>query len=398
MAAAFRKKNNWIRTGIQILFFAFVFFIVTFGPAWFSENGKTGDLHSICPFGAVETAGRLIFQGLFIPKTSMVNIITFSSLLLVTVLFGGVFCGWLCPLGSFQEWIGKLGKKVLGKKFDRLVPRWLDRFSRFLRYGVLALIIITTTQFVTLTFSAYDPFYALFHTITGSALPSAVAILGVTAIASFFVSRPWCRWFCPLGAVIGLVQKLSPWKIRTNQGCNECGICSAKCPVNIKIQGQKTITDSRCIKCGECVTACKKNGIALSLPKGKLAITRIPLIGVFTLAVFAMPIVASQGVKIAELAELQQQTESGIPLISVEEISASMTLADLGNNFHAAPEQIAVLLALPADIDPETKLRNLEDINEECTLRFIKDTMTRFQPGAGDTGTKNALDSQNSRE
>ncbi|RPJ08552.1 MAG: 4Fe-4S binding protein, partial [Spirochaetaceae bacterium] len=270
-----KGRFSKIRFTVQILFFLFVAGLAVWGqiaPAVHEqETGQSGsgDLHSICPFGAVETAGRLLTQGLFVPKTSPQNMVVFGALAFLTILFGAVFCGWLCPLGSIQEWVGKLGKKIFGRKYNHFVLPKIDRIFGYLRYGVLALVIFKTTELVTLTFTALDPFYALFNFFTGSALPSALVVLGVVLAASLFVERPWCRWFCPLGALTGLIQKLSPWKIRTRAGCTECGRCTYSCPVNIDVCAKPAVTDAHCIRCMECLDTCNKDALGFSLPGGK---------------------------------------------------------------------------------------------------------------------------------
>jgi len=75
-------------------------------PEWFPTC-----LHGMCPFGGVVTLGRLFTQGLYIPKTGLANLVALSASLFGTVLFGACFCGWLCPLGSLQDWVGGFSRK-----------------------------------------------------------------------------------------------------------------------------------------------------------------------------------------------------------------------------------------------------------------------------------------------
>ena len=60
---------------------------------------------------------------------------------MLTLLAGPAFCGWVCPLGSIQEWISKLGRKLLGKRHNKLIAYGVDRWLRYLRYVVLGWVI-----------------------------------------------------------------------------------------------------------------------------------------------------------------------------------------------------------------------------------------------------------------
>jgi polyferredoxin len=76
---------------------------------------------------------------------------------ILALLFGPVFCGWVCPLGTIQEWVGKIGKRLWGRKYNHLIPYTVDRVLRYARYLVLAWVIYMTATSATLFFSDYDP-------------------------------------------------------------------------------------------------------------------------------------------------------------------------------------------------------------------------------------------------
>ena len=139
------KKHSWVRKVIQIGFFSFVFLLTAAHvlPEWgIKLPFSVASIHALCPFGAVETIGRLITQGKFIPKTNESNLWMFLATAGTTVIFGALFCGWLCPLGSIQDWVGKIGKKIFKKRYNNFVPNKLDRILGYLRYVVLILIIV----------------------------------------------------------------------------------------------------------------------------------------------------------------------------------------------------------------------------------------------------------------
>jgi polyferredoxin len=294
-----------------------------------------------------------------------------------TLLIGAAFCGWLCPLGSVQDWIGRLGKKILGKRFNR-VPYILDQILGYLRYVVLALVVIGTTRMINLVFASVDPYYALFHFWTGEALPSAIAVLAVVLVSSLFVERPWCRWLCPFGALQGILQLVSPWKIRRNpEICINCNKCARACPMRIKVSEKMTVLDTRCNRCGECLAACPvEGGLEHSLPgRVRIPLKNRLLPAFLVLTFFAAPIVISQQVGLFETSAKVQVVEG---TLKAEEIKSSMTLEELAAGFNASLDALIEFLTLPEGVPASTKLRDLEDIDESLTTKAVRSKMSSF--------------------
>lgn len=157
---------------------------------------------------------------------------------LLAVLFGPVFCGWVCPLGSIQEWFGGLGRKLVGKKrYNRFIPAKYDRWLRYLRYAVLAWVLYMTAVTGKLIFAEYDPYFALFNFWTSEVAMLGLAVLGITLLGSLFVERPWCKYACPYGAVLGLSNLFRVFKIRRVAAtCKLDGACDIYCPMNIPVR------------------------------------------------------------------------------------------------------------------------------------------------------------------
>ncbi|MBN2853443.1 MAG: 4Fe-4S binding protein [Clostridia bacterium] len=268
-------KKFKIRHVIQAIFFIVItLFAVNHS---LSEAGKAFlpeiSLHAICPFGGVETFYTLVTLGILVKKVKTASIVLMVLVFILTLFLGPVFCGWICPLGSLQEWIGKLGKKLFKKRYNHMMPVKLDKYLRFLRYFVLIAVIYVTARSLTLIFADYDPYYALFNFWTGEVAITAIIILVVTILLSLIMERPWCKYLCPYGALLGIFNLFSIFKIHRNEtSCISCKKCTKVCPMNITVDNKKKVTDHQCIRCLECTSeyACPVDDtLDLKLPGGK---------------------------------------------------------------------------------------------------------------------------------
>ena len=173
----------------------------------------------------------------------------------LAVVFGPVFCGWVCPMGSIPEWVGKLGRRLFKRRYNHFIPEQIDKPLRYLRYVMLAWVIYMTAATGKLVFSDIDPYFALFNFWTSEVAVGGLLVLGATLLASLWVERPWCKYACPYGAVLGLTNLIRPLSIRrVDSSCKSCAICSRECPMNISVQALDVVRDHQCISCMECTS------------------------------------------------------------------------------------------------------------------------------------------------
>lgn len=177
---------------------------------------------------------------------------------------GALFCGWFCPFGAWQELLGRIGKKILKKRYNKLSGTRVDRYLGYVRYLFLGTMVLGIALFGLRSFDLVNPSFALFHFLTAAVPISALALLAVISAASLFVERPWCRWVCPYGGLQGVFTKVSPVTIiRNEKKCISCGKCNTVCPFGINIVETSFIADSRCNRCFLCVSACPVEGALL---------------------------------------------------------------------------------------------------------------------------------------
>lgn len=271
------NKKFKIRNLVQLFFFVIIAFIPINHAL--VENGagigflSSASLHALCPFGGVVTIYQYFTSGNFIQKIHESSFILMIIAFILAVAFGPLFCGWICPFGTFQEWIGKIGKKLFKKKYNHFIPYKFDKYLRFLRYGVLLWVVYMTAVSTKLVFSGFDPYYALFNFWTSEVAITGLIILLLVIVGSLFVERPWCKYACPYGAVLGITNLFRIFKIRRNKStCISCKACDRVCPMNIKVSENEIVLDHQCITCMQCTSeyACPvKNTVDLSIRGGK---------------------------------------------------------------------------------------------------------------------------------
>lgn len=261
-----RVKRVKVRLVIQIVFFALIAFGVL--NHYLLEKGinvpllSSASLHGLCPFGGVVSIYEIVTKGVFIKKVHESSMVILLVVLVLSILLGRAFCGWVCPLGSFQEWMGKIGRKLFGKKYNNFISPSFDKYIRLIPYVVLVWVLYVTALTGKIVFDAVDPYYALFNLWTGEVGITAMIIFALTITASLFVERPWCKYVCPLGAVLGVTNKFRVFKIKRNDSsCIQCGICNRSCPMNINVNEVKEVKSVQCISCLECTSelSCPKN-------------------------------------------------------------------------------------------------------------------------------------------
>jgi polyferredoxin len=190
----------------------------------------------------------------------------FLAALLMSALVARSFCSHLCPIGALSEWLGNLGRKLLGQTWN--LPRLVDIPLRGLKWLVLGFFLWATwfsmslPQVRAFLDSPYNRVVDV-KMLLFFAEPSrlTLAVLGVLVVASILVRDFWCRYLCPYGALVGLLGTLAFWKItRDPQRCTSCGLCAKVCPARLPVHRLKRVTSVECTACQDCVAACPVKG------------------------------------------------------------------------------------------------------------------------------------------
>lgn len=248
-----------LRRGVQLFFLALILLIslnhLAVEQGWEIPLIGSASLHAICPFGGVVSMYQLFATGELVRKIHESAVVLMGGVFLLALLFGPVFCGWICPFGTVQELVGRVGKKLFGRKYNRLIPKRIDSLARYLRYLVLAWVIYMTAATGTLVFAEYDPYFTLFNLWSDEVVLSGIVILAVILLASLLVERPFCKYACPYGAVLGLTNLFRVFGIRRSAPtCINCKACDRSCPMNIQVSTAGNVRDHQCISCLKCTS------------------------------------------------------------------------------------------------------------------------------------------------
>jgi len=243
-----------------------VFSIAFLGLYW----GKTRNLRLIVRWVGllVSLVGLGFLLNSYISINTMVNLFllhvpplrALSWYLLVcgtvitTLLYGRLYCGWVCPFGAGLEIIEEVGKAAIPKP----VPQVTRSRAGLMKYLVLWAGVTGFALTDNLRLLGFEPFSSLF--MLSPLNKAALALLLLALGASLLIPRFWCRFLCPVGAGLSLLSAWSPWRLRSNKLCDACGDCIRACPTNAcSLSSSKKIVtfDPReCIQCNACARAC----------------------------------------------------------------------------------------------------------------------------------------------
>jgi polyferredoxin len=252
-------------TPIRITRRLFQFFFLA-GCVWLMAKLLAGvgtrTVEYYCPMGGVVSIWGLFRRQQFICALNEMNVSIGLALIISVVLVKKAFCGWVCPLGTLFEGVAWLRRKVLGKERLR-VPDAVDSRLGYIKYVVLALILVLTYQVSELVFRGYDPFYILFTAGRGhETIPvtSGLIVVGVL-VGAFFFEMSWCRYLCPLNAVMSPLSKVGLFKVKRHVGaCTGCGACDRACLQRIPVSRIEKVTRVDCTNCLDCVSKCPVSG------------------------------------------------------------------------------------------------------------------------------------------
>ena len=241
----------------------------------------------------------------FLPSCLAGNFIVIGGIVVLTLLFGRIYCSVICPFGVFQDFVIWLRRQVgltankinvkrkvkaaqarkEGKDVDPVstIKPEVKHFEfnkerKLPRYVVLvltALAVFVDLQLLVAIIEPYSAYGRMVHAAVGvcggATVPAALltvagATFVVIAVSAWLWGRAWCSNVCPVGTLLGLIGQLSLFKIRIDESkCAACGRCGRGCKTSCIDMDAHTVDYTRCIDCFDCIGRCKEGAISFGI-------------------------------------------------------------------------------------------------------------------------------------
>lgn len=289
------KNNGWViaRKITQGVAFVVFFLAIVFSR----QNGLPANLVDL----TIRLSPLSMISHLLSSKTFLAGSALSLILLLSSLFFGRAWCGWLCPLGTILDLFrfsknknrkqppeslrklkyGLLMVILLSAIFGNLTLLFFDPLTIFVRASTLTILpaldrIIYAIEklLIKIPFLA-NPVFAFDAWLRPAILPSAAASIQYALLVGLFfiaiillnliAERFWCRYLCPLGALLALPSKLALFQRRTNEACSECGLCTKDCPTDTIDPKRNYQSDpAECTLCMNCKQSCQKDSLSFA--------------------------------------------------------------------------------------------------------------------------------------
>lgn len=327
-----RRKNkitNWPRVIIQWSVIAFIIFLAL---KQVFKDSYIADFEAYCPFGGLQAVGSYLLSGSLSCTMTSTQMVMGILLVVGVILLSKLFCAYVCPIGTFSEFLGKAGERL---KIRITIKGLADKLLRSLKYVLLFLTLYFTLGSNELFCKEYDPFYAIAsgYDTDVTALYATIAI-AITVLGAIFIRLFWCKYLCPLGALsnifkftwfflavmavylllltfgvnihfvwplaaaslggyiielLGQRSRMFPVaKITRNEDtCTNCQLCTIKCPQAIDVASVKTVKHVDCNLCSDCLTVCPEENTLRINKRNKLKwMPAISIVVLFALGLF----------------------------------------------------------------------------------------------------------------
>jgi polyferredoxin/formate hydrogenlyase subunit 6/NADH:ubiquinone oxidoreductase subunit I len=235
----------------QALFFALLVFVY---------------IRSLDPFAALENPFLRFDPLIFLtnPEVNLLVLAILAALVILAILLGRVFCGWICLLGSLIEALDFLLSPL--RRFNPAALRRFPKRKLLVRYPVSVLLLGVAAVTVFTRVPVLQFLHPNIWTIRiVSFTEIGLVFLALLAAFSVFARRLWCTYLCPLGALYGLLARTPLFRLRI-AACSRCGRCD-RCPTDAANYEDKEIMHHQCLVCFDYESACPVEGFRFTLPR-----------------------------------------------------------------------------------------------------------------------------------
>lgn len=257
MRPAPRRRRRFWRRSVQAAFLTLFLGAVVFSCLGITPEAGSWFLRLDVLSGLSAMLAGRVFLPAFLPALGLV---------LLTLLLGRAWCGWICPLGTLLEWIGR------GHTRLRVAPAWYR-----VKYGLLLALLVGAllgapglvlldplpllerglVSIIRPALGASAGAGRAFHPADLSSLFLLAGLLALNAVSP----RLWCRALCPLGALLVLLARPAGLRRQVESSCSGCGECAARCPMGAIREDTWENAPQECILCLECADRCPQQAV-----------------------------------------------------------------------------------------------------------------------------------------
>ncbi|HOI88108.1 MAG TPA: 4Fe-4S binding protein [Lentimicrobium sp.] len=294
-----KKKTNNYRLILQWTIIVLLVYLIVRPLV---DRSYIADFEAYCPFGGLQALSSFLANNSLACSMTTTQIAMGLALLAGVFLFSKLFCSYICPIGIFTEWLGRIGKRF---KMNFVITGPADRLLRVLKYAILFVTFYFSVSSSELFCKTFDPYYAVFSGFGSDVVMGyAVMALLLAIPGSFFIRQFWCKYICPLSAasnifsfgfvflgIVGVYALLTAgfglqigwiWLLgalsmagvvlettrlkfgifpivkvtRNAETCTSCRLCDKACPMAIRISDIPKVEHIDCHLCGDCVSSC----------------------------------------------------------------------------------------------------------------------------------------------
>ena len=233
----------------------------------------------------------------FLPAVLALNVVIIAVLVLLTLIFGRIYCSVICPLGVMQDLISWIHGKRKKNRFS------FSKEVKWLRYPMLLVLVVAIILGIGSLTALLDPYstygqiatnllqpiyqwcnngiaaiaehygnYSVYNTDVWiksiAALATAAVLFIIIAVLAWRGGRTYCNTVCPVGTFLSLISRFSILKIHIDdEKCIKCGMCTRNCKASCIDYKNGTVDHSRCVTCGNCIEKCHKDAIYYGRPR-----------------------------------------------------------------------------------------------------------------------------------
>lgn len=228
----------------------------------------------------------------FLEAVLALNAIVIALLVVMTLIFGRIYCSVICPLGIMQDIFGWMGKKAKKNRYSYSSEKKLWRYpilgvfviALATGVGSLVQLLAPYSAFGRIMTMIFQPLWKLGNNVLASiaehydsyafygvdvwmkSLPVliiATVTLVLLIILAWRNGRTYCNTICPVGTVLSFLSRFSFFKIHfDNDKCRSCSLCTKNCKAACIDFKSHTVDYSRCVACGDCIESCKFDALS----------------------------------------------------------------------------------------------------------------------------------------